>query len=61
MLKLTILLVLVAVAAAQKRSFDNYKVFRVVPKTAQHVDFLKQFGEFRDNEVRSFCIIGKST
>ncbi|XP_043287320.1 zinc carboxypeptidase-like [Venturia canescens] len=43
----TFLLVLVS---AQKKNYDNYKVFRIVPSTEGQVNFLKQFGDFRDDE-----------
>lgn len=50
MLKFIVTLTFIVLAGGQKTSYENYKVFRIVPTNEGQVNFLKQFGEFRDSE-----------
>ncbi|CAD6208967.1 GSCOCG00010780001-RA-CDS [Cotesia congregata] len=45
MLRLGILVALLGLAAGQTRRYDNYQVFRVVPKTTQQNNFLHEISE----------------
>ena len=45
MLKLLAVLVLVALVAAEKKSFEDYKVFRIVPTTDEQIELLQRISE----------------
>lgn len=42
MLRTIIFIAFVALASSEKTSFENYKVFRIVPSTQEQLNVLKQ-------------------
>ncbi|XP_067211704.1 zinc carboxypeptidase [Linepithema humile] len=48
MWKIIVLCTIVGLAAAQKATFKNYKVFRIIPTTEAQVEILREFQEVSD-------------
>lgn len=45
MLRTLFLIAFVALATAEKVTFENYKVFKIIPTSTEQIEFLRQFEE----------------
>lgn len=57
MWKIIALFLLVSLAAAEKASYENYKVFRIIPATVDQVETLRALEEIPDGVSKDFAII----
>lgn len=48
MLRTFFLVAFVAFATAEKVTFENYKVFKIIPTSTEQLELLKQFDEQND-------------
>jgi hypothetical protein len=53
MWKILVLCTIVGVATAEIATFNNYKVFRIIPSSVAQVEALRQLDTFSDGVSRS--------